>query len=55
MTAIITTLIGYLYLVVGVIFRSQLIKTSPEIRRDFCSGAAIVLLWPVLWVREKIS
>lgn len=55
MTAIITTLIGYLYLVVGVIFRSHLIRTSPAIRQDFRSGAAIVLLWPLVWVSEWIE
>lgn len=52
MIAIISTLIGYLYVVVGMMFRSYLIGTSPAIRHDLRSGAAIVLLWPVVWFSE---
>ena len=52
MIGLIATLIGYLYVVVGFMFRSHLIRTSPAIRQDFRSCAAIVLLWPVVWFSE---
>lgn len=52
MIGLISTLIVYLYVVVGMMFRRSLIRTSPAIRQDFRSGAAIVLLWPVVWFSE---